>query len=131
MTKTFLFILVACLAACASKHDLSQGSNMLGGGFKQDELGPGLFHLYARSNHAPWANYDAARTTWRNAAEKACGSSEYDELSIRESERDTGLQNSSGVRYLVTERTGFAKCDSTSMSNEEVNKAVARHTSNR
>ena len=66
---------------------------MLGaGGYNvQDELGPGLFYLYARSNHVPWANYDAARTTWRNGAEKACGSSDYDELSIRESERDTGL----------------------------------------
>lgn len=131
MAKIFFFILLSSLAACASKHDLSQGSNMLGGGFKQEELGPGVFYLYARSNHAPWANYEAARITWRNGAEKACGSAEYDELSVRESERDTGLQNSSGVRYLVTERTGFAKCDSTTLSNEEVNKAIARHTSNR
>ncbi|MCZ8015851.1 MAG: hypothetical protein O9274_09155 [Limnobacter sp.] len=131
MHKFFYLILLSGLSACASNHDLTQGSNMLGGGYKQDELGPGLFHLYARSNHAPWANYDAARTTWRNGAERACGSAEYDELSVRESERDTGLQNSGGVRYLVTERTGYAKCDSTTLSNEVVSKAVARHTSTR
>lgn len=131
MAKIFFFILLTSLAACASKHDLTQGSNMLGGGYKQDELGPGLFYLYARSNHAPWTNYEAARATWRNGAEKACGSADYDELSIRESERDTGLQNSGGVRYLVTERTGFAKCDSTTLSSQEVSKAVAGHPSNR
>jgi len=127
----YLIILLSGLSACASNHDLKQGSNMLGGGYRQEELGAGLFYLYARSNHAPWANYEAARTTWRNGAEKACGSADYDELSVRETERDTGLQNSSGVRYLVTERTGYAKCDSTTLSVEEVTKAVTRHTSTR
>ncbi|HEX4856256.1 MAG TPA: hypothetical protein VFV28_05550 [Limnobacter sp.] len=126
MYKFAALSLMAGLAACASNHDLSTGSNMLGGGYRQEELGPGLFHVYARSNHAPSPGIDAARVTWRNGAEKACGSADYDELSIRESERDTGLQNSSGVRYWVTERTGYAKCDSSTLSAAEVNKLINR-----
>ncbi|MCR2746502.1 hypothetical protein [Limnobacter parvus] len=124
MHKVICIGLLAGLAGCASSHDLSSGSNMLGGGYKQEELGPGLFSIYARSNHAPWANYEAARVTWRNGAEKACGSGAYDELAINESERDTGLQTSTGVRYMVTERTGYAQCDSSTLSESEVQQRV-------
>lgn len=122
---TFLFV---GLAGCASSHDLSSGNNMLGGGYKQEEVGNGLFSIYARSNHAPWANVEAARITWRNGAEKACGSGEYDELAIKENEKDTGLQNSSGVRYFVSERTGFAKCDSSSLSKAAIDKILNNAT---
>lgn len=101
---------------------------MLGGGYRQQEVGPGVFSIYARSNHTPWANYDAARATWRNGAEKACGSADYDELSIKESERDTGLQNSAGLRYLVTERTGFAKCDSSTLTEAQIKQLINGRT---
>lgn len=124
MHKIFYIVVLAGLAGCASTHDLSTGTNMLGGGYKQEEMGPGLFYIYARSNHAPWTNVEAARSTWRTGAERACLSAEYDELNIRENEKDTGLQNSAGVRYLVTERTGYAKCDSSTLSNSEINKII-------
>ncbi|VWX36612.1 conserved exported hypothetical protein [Limnobacter sp. 130] len=126
LQKLVFAVALACLAGCASTHDLSKGNNMLGGGYKQEEVGPGLFYIYARSNHAPWTNIDAARTTWRNGAERACLSAAYDELSIQEGEKDTGLQNSSGVRYLVTERTGYAKCDSSTLSSAEINKIIGK-----
>ncbi|EDM82718.1 MAG: hypothetical protein CMN90_09655 [Sutterellaceae bacterium] len=124
--KLAFALVVAGLAGCASTHDLSKGSNMLGGGYKQEEMGPGLFYIYARSNHAPWTNLEAARTTWRTGAERACASAEYDELAIAENEKDTGLQNSSGVRYLVTERTGYAKCDSSTLSSAEINQIIGK-----
>lgn len=124
MIKFATLMLLGSLTACASNHDLSTGGNLLGGGYRQDELGPGLFYVYARSNHAPNPGMEAARATWRNGAEKACRSAEYDELNIRESERDTGLQNNSGVRYLVTERTGYVKCDSTPLSSSEISRLI-------
>lgn len=124
--KLAFALVVAGLAGCASTHDLSKGTNMLGGGYKQEEMGPGLFYIYARSNHAPWTNIEAARITWRNGAERACLSAAYDELNIQESEKDTGLQNSSGVRYLVTERTGYAKCDSSTLSDAEINQIIGK-----
>lgn len=124
MHKVIYTVFFVGLAGCASSHDLDTGSNLLGGGYKQDEMGPGLFSIYARSNHAPWVNVEAARVTWRTGAERACGSAEYDELAIEEREKDTGLQNSSGVRYLVTERTGYAKCDSSTLSSSEVEKII-------
>lgn len=126
MYKFALILLAAGLSACASSHDLSKGENMLGGGYKQEEMGPGLFYIYARSNHAPWVNIEAARTTWRNGAERACLSAEYDELNIQENEKDTGLRNGAGVAYLVSERTGYAKCDSSTLSNAEVNKIISK-----
>jgi hypothetical protein len=124
--KLAFALVVAGLAGCASTHDLSKGTNMLGGGYKQEEMGPGLFYIYARSNHAPWTNIEAARITWRNGAERACLSAAYDELNIQEGEKDTGLQNSSGVRYLVTERTGYAKCDSSTLSDAEINQIIGK-----
>jgi len=124
--KFLYMVVIAALAGCASTHDLNTGTNMLGGGYKQEEMGPGLFYIYARSNHAPWTNLEAARSTWRTGAERACLSAEYDELNIRENEKDTGLQNSSGVRYLVTERTGYAKCDSSTLSSAEINQIIGK-----
>lgn len=126
MHKFLYMVVIAALAGCASTHDLNTGTNMLGGGYKQEEMGPGLFYIYARSNHAPWTNLEAARSTWRTGAERACLSAEYDELNIRENEKDTGLQNSSGVRYLVTERTGYAKCDSSTLSSAEINQIIGK-----
>ncbi|MBU0782739.1 MAG: hypothetical protein KJ798_04645 [Gammaproteobacteria bacterium] len=119
-------LLIAGVAGCASTHDLTKGNNVLGGGYKQEEKGPGLFYIYARSNHAPWPTLEAARTTWRTGAERACASADYDELAIEENEKDTGLQTSSGVRYLVAERTGYAKCDSSTLSSGEVGKIIGK-----
>ena len=126
--KLVFACVVAGLAGCASTHDLSTGSNVLGGGYKQEEMGSGLFYIYARSNHAPWTNIEAALATWRTGAERACASADYDELAIQENEKDTGLQNSGGVRYLVTERTGYAKCDSSTLSSAEINQIIGRHS---
>lgn len=99
---------------------------MLGGGYRQQEAGPGLHYIYARTNHAPWANYSAVRSSWRDVAAKACGSDEYNELSIEEDERNTGLKNSSGVSYIVTERKGYARCDSSKLTESEVSKLIAK-----
>lgn len=128
MHKVFYSFVFAALAGCASTHDLNTGTNMMGGGYKLQEMGPGLFYIYARSNHAPWTNTEAARNTWRNGAERACLSAEYDELNIRENEKDTGLQNSAGVRYLVTERTGYAKCDTSTLSSKETNAIISKES---
>lgn len=126
LRKVLYIFLIAGLAGCASTHDLTKGNNMLGGGYKQEEKGPGLFYIYARSNHAPWTNLEAARITWRTGAERACASADFDELAIVENEKDTGLQTSAGVRYLVTERTGYAKCDSSTLSTGEVNDIIKK-----
>lgn len=126
--KVFYMTVLVGLAGCASTHDLSTGNNMLGGGYKQEEMGPGLFYIYARSNHAPWTNLEAARNTWRTGAERACFSADYDELNVRENEKDTGLQNSAGVRYLVTERTGYVKCDSSTLSNSEITDIINKNS---
>jgi hypothetical protein len=124
--KVLYILLIAGVAGCASTHDLTKGSNMLGGGYKQEEKGPGLFYIYARSNHAPWTTLEAARITWRTGAERACASADFDELAVEENEKDTGLQTSTGVRYLVTERTGYAKCDSSTLSSGEVEKIIGK-----
>lgn len=126
MHKVLYTLLIAGVAGCASTHDLTKGNNMLGGGYKQEEKGPGLFYIYARSNHAPWTNLEAARITWRTGAERACASADFDELAIEENEKDTGLQTSTGVRYLVTERTGYAKCDSSTLSSSKANEIIGK-----
>ena len=87
-----------------------------------------MFYIYARSNHAPWANTEAARQTWRTGAERACQSADYDELKVQETDKDTGLQNSSGVRYWVTERTGYAKCDSSALNAKQIEQLINKQS---
>lgn len=62
------------LASCSSTHNLkTDGTNVMGGGFLDDEVVPGIHRLTASSNRAPWPSMDAARETWKYRADQLCG----------------------------------------------------------
>ncbi|OGP04204.1 MAG: hypothetical protein A2Z93_15750 [Curvibacter sp. GWA2_64_110] len=73
-----LFAAGLVLGGCASTHNLkTDGNNLLGGGFHEEELRPGLFKLTARSNQSIWPNFSAAHTTWTQRADQLCGKQAY------------------------------------------------------
>ena len=78
---------VAALAGCVSTHNAqTDGENLLGGGYWESEVRNGLYRIDAKSNFAWWADYTGARLTWKLRADQLCGSSEYEQLEVREYE---------------------------------------------
>lgn len=76
---TLLIATALVLGGCSSTHNLkTDGNNLLGGGFYEEELRPGLFKLTARSNQSLWPNLKAARETWTLRAEQLCGKQAYE-----------------------------------------------------
>ncbi len=104
---------------CASTHDLREGPGLLGGGVQHSEIKPGLHSILVRTNWAPWSNYSGAKSSWEAVADSLCGSNNYKELGISEAARDTGMQPMGVLRYIVTERTGYALCNNAATNIEE------------
>lgn len=116
--KLAICITVLLLTACASTHDPSQGANYLGGSLQHAEIKPGFFSIRARTNFAPWSNHSGAKSAWTSKADTLCGTAKYRELGIRESVNETGAPIGI-LKYLVTERFGYALCNDASTSFEE------------
>jgi hypothetical protein len=49
----------------------------------------------------------------------ACGEGKWKELSFTEEARDTGMQPMGMLRYIVTERVGFALCANATTTEED------------
>ena len=97
---------------------------MTGGGFYDEELTPGLHYIVAKTTVGPWANVSAARQMWIDRADRLCRAP-YQELEPHElvEEPRPGLR-SFGMRYLVTVKKGYALCNWSGLSTEEVAKAL-------
>lgn len=73
MAKNLYLLLTLLLAACSSTHDLKRdGLNMFGGGFIDEQVGPGLYLVKAFSNISPIPTPDSAAKTFRYRAEQLC-----------------------------------------------------------
>jgi hypothetical protein len=63
----------------------------------------------------------SAASGWEDEAKKACAGRAWKEVGTRVSTRDTGLPSMSVLKYLVSEKTGYALCDGSVVSEEEAN----------
>jgi len=76
-----LLLVIACsLMGCASDHDLKRnGYNVMGGGFIDDEVRPGLYLIKGYSNFAvlPSLERDGAARTFFRRADALCGAGAY------------------------------------------------------
>ena len=72
-----LVLAALMLSACASTHNLREGPSLLGGGFIEEQLRPGLYRLRARSDGSMWPTFEAARSTWSQRADLLCGKDSY------------------------------------------------------
>ena len=63
------------VSACSSTHDLKRdGINVFGGGFLDDQKGPGLYLIKAFSNTSPFATPESAAKTFGLRASELCPS---------------------------------------------------------
>jgi hypothetical protein len=111
-------IAAAILCGCASSHNLStDGANLLGGGYFQNQVHDGIFQISVKTNFGPWANTYAARSSWRERAAALCGSDRFRELEIAEGSYDQ--THSIGLlRQIVTTRDGYAVCERAKLSDD-------------
>jgi hypothetical protein len=73
MLRHIALTILAMLSACSSNHDLKRdGFNIFGGGFIDDQIGPGLHLIKAFSNTSPLATPDSAAKTFDNRARQLC-----------------------------------------------------------
>jgi hypothetical protein len=111
-------MVAALLCACSPYHDLKDGRPLLGGGFKDQEVGHGLFGIMVKSNVSLWRTSDAVHETWMKRADELCGGKSYVELASQDSEDE--LQPTSGaIRDVTTTRIGFALCAYSELSQEQ------------
>jgi hypothetical protein len=107
----------ALLCGCASSHNLAtDGTNLLGGGYRQSKVHEGIFQISVKTNWAPWTNTSAARRSWRDRARESCGSEKFRELEIVEGSYDQLPAYMGVAPYIVTTRDGFAVCESANLS---------------
>jgi hypothetical protein len=118
-------VLIALLVGCSPYHDLKNGSGLLGGGFKDQEVSPGLFGILVKSNAALWTNRDAVHATWSRRAYELC-SGDYVELASQELDETLKPINSEVLRDHVTSRIAFALCASSRLSQQEALGVIER-----
>ena len=123
---SFVALAVSLLAGCASNHDLKEnGSNALGGGYREANPAPGIFYISSRTNFAPWVNVSGAQRSWRSRAEKLCGPTGYREVKISEGSYEQGPAFFF-VPYIITTRDGYAVCNSAGLSDEEAMALISK-----
>lgn len=118
-------LVLALLGGCSPYHDLKNGSGLLGGGFKDQEVSPGLFGILVKSNAALWTNNEAVHATWSRRAHELCGG-DYVELASQEFDETLKPINSEVLHDHVTSRIAFALCASSKLSQHEALDVINR-----
>jgi hypothetical protein len=119
-----LLLLTLVLTACASStHNLdTQGRSFRGGGFSTQEIAPGFFRLYARSNNVTLGvgATGGAQKTWHNMATRLCRRNGYRELDVTEntSELIPTAPGFAPVGYAT--KAGYVICNSAGLSDGAV-----------
>ena len=127
MSWTQALLTLVLAGGCSSTHNLkTDGHNPLGGGFADEEIRSGLYHLTATGNMSPWPSFSAAIGTWRGRADQLCGKNSYQQ--IVQSHGD-GYQGTSptyvGPGLMLnlpkynTSVSGYILCDSSGMTRNE------------
>jgi hypothetical protein len=108
------------LIACASSDDLRTKKSSYGGGVLHDELKTGVYWVRARTHSAPWPNEGPAIASWKEEATKACGGKAYKEVhTLVFTETLSSASFNPLVKYLVSEKSGYAVCDGAVLTEEE------------
>jgi len=128
MTRLIAAILtVLILFGCASTHDIKRdGHNVFGGGgFIDDQLGPGLYLIKAFSNMSPFVTTASAAQTFEYRAKQLC-SSGYTEVHPITDAYQSSLPNPSVAvkgaglidtpKWIVTSKIGHILCNDSPIS---------------
>lgn len=137
-----IFVGTALVGSCASTHDLKRdGPNLFGGGFTDEQMGPGFFLIKAFSNTSPIPTPDSAARTFHYRATQLCPSG-YSEI-----RGVTGAYSSSTPGptvvvpgkhggpvdlpgHVITSRIGHVLCTDSPLSVDEALAYLNRHAEN-
>lgn len=113
--------------SCASNKNLeSNDFSSMGGGYRVFPVEQGLYFIEAKTNFAPWKNYDAARDMWLEHATKACGEAPYIELKVREYDYEN-VPSFLFVKYVISVKEGYVLCDTAGISSQEAEELIVQH----
>ena len=114
-------VIMLALSSCASSTNMNDGgANMFGGGIGDTEVAPGVYRITARTNFAPYENFGGARSMWDERAEEVCTPGKYRAVRTWEYTQEEAPSILGIVRYIVSIKRGYAVCESSGLSDEEV-----------
>ena len=121
-----LSLFTTVLWGCSSYQNLNEmGDSYLGGGFEDNNIGPGLFEVVAKSNFSLYENFPAAQKTFDRRASELCSGSGYSRFRLK---KDTYEHYASlgAAQYLISEISGYVLCSTTSLSTEEAQALITK-----
>lgn len=131
MLRYIILAALFTLGACESTHDLKRdGANVLGGGFIDEEIGPGLYLIKAFSNTSFFVTPESAAKTFEYRAKQLC-SGGYEEIRVLTDAYNSmtpvpkisipsrpGL-NVEGLNQVITSKIGHVRCSDAPISYDE------------
>lgn len=122
MFRLFLLVTLLAIGACSSTHDLKRdGTNIFGGGFIDDKIGPGLYLIKAFSNTSFFATHESAAETFEYRAMQLCPNG-YEELRVISDAYESMTPGPtvpvpgfpgvavSGPKQVITSKIGHVRC---------------------
>ncbi len=136
MIKYFFYAILLTLTACSSTHDLKRdGLNIFGGGFIDEELGPGVYFIKAFSNTSLISTPKSAANTFEYRAKQLCpiGYEEIRTLSNAYQSMTPGsdipIPNKPGFfmqgpQMVITSKIGHIRCNDAPITINEAKSLV-------
>lgn len=130
-----IIVLTIGLGACVSTHDLKRdGANLFGGGFIDEELGPGFFILKGYSNLSPFSTPNSAAKTFHLRAEGLCPNG-YTEVAASTHAYQSSPSGEITIKKTtvhlpgntVTSKSGYVLCSDSPISSKEAAAYVRRN----
>jgi hypothetical protein len=118
-------VLACVLCACSPYHDLKDGRSILGGGFKDQEVAPGLFGIMVKSNASLWTTHDAVHETWSKRAAELCAPDGYTELAAQDLENELPSTTGGALHDVVTTRIAFALCTRSALTAAQATEVIS------
>ena len=111
------------LAGCSSYHNINKdGESYLGGGFKDSVIADGVFKITAKTNFAPWTNFDAANKTFNRRAKELCAGN-YNVIKSSEEEFEH-LETEGAAKYIISRVEGYVRCEFSKLTDEEASRKI-------
>jgi hypothetical protein len=128
MRAFFVLVAVLLTSGCASYSDLNDGRrNNLGGGFEDKEVAPGLFHIVAKTNWAPWKNMAGAHKTFNRRASELCGE-KFTVLQISESAYEP-FSMPGYPPYIISQVEGYVLAARAKLTDSEARALIKKEPS--
>lgn len=123
MKKMMAVLSLLMFTGCSSYHNINEdGESSLGGGFKDRVIADGVYKITAKTNFAPWANFDAANDTFNRRAKELCAGN-YNVIESSEDEFEH-VETAGAAKYIISRVEGYVHCESSKLTGEEAQRKI-------